>query len=265
MKPVFHVFHLAFALTVGVLTLWGHAATAQTLTVLHTFTNSPDGDRPAGGLLLSSNLLYATTQLGGAAGVGTVFRCNADGSDLTNLFSFTPLSGRTNGTGAYPGALLAQSGNMLFGVSFYGGVFGVGMIFRINIDGTGFTNLYSFSALVGLDTNSDGAYPTAALLVSSNTLYGTASQGGAWGLGTLFRINTDGTGFTNFYTFTSSESSSANSPSGNLILSGGKLYGTAAGGGFSEEGTLFQINTNAQAMPICITSEVSSMVHPRAT
>ena len=52
------------------------------------------------------------------------------------------------------------------------------------------------------DTNSDGAYPHAGLILSGNTLYGTAYGGGSSGNGTVFAVNTDGTGFTNLYSFT---------------------------------------------------------------
>ena len=50
--------------------------------------------------------------------------------------------------------------------------------------------------------NSDGANPRAGLILSGNTLYGTASNGGTSGNGTVFAVNTDGTGFTNLHSFT---------------------------------------------------------------
>ena len=51
------------------------------------------------------------------------------------------------------------------------------------------------------NTNSDGANPYAGLILSGNTLYGTASDGGSSGNGTVFAVNTDGTGFTNLHSF----------------------------------------------------------------
>src|SRR6266702_2625816 len=71
-----------------------------------------------------------------------------------------------------------------------------------------FTTLHSFTASSanssGFSTNSDGAGPFAGLAAnaSGNTLYGTAHQGGSGGVGAVFAINTDGTGFTNLHTFT---------------------------------------------------------------
>src|SRR5213593_2868323 len=66
-----------------------------------------------------------------------------------------------------------------------------------------FTTLHSFTALTGPDfsTNSDGARPRAGLISSGDTLYGTARNGGSSGWGTVFAVNTDGTGFTNLHSF----------------------------------------------------------------
>ena len=59
---------------------------AQTLTLLHSFTNSPDGNWPLVGLIVSGNTLYGTTTKG-AGGLGMVFRVNTDGTCFTNLHS----------------------------------------------------------------------------------------------------------------------------------------------------------------------------------
>ena len=77
-----------------------------------------------------------------------------------------------------------------------GGSSGNGTVFAVNTDGTGFTTLHSFTG------GSDGADPNAGLILSGNTLYGTASHGGSSGNGTVFAVNTDGTGFTNLHSFT---------------------------------------------------------------
>lgn len=53
-----------------------------------------------------------------------------------------------------------------------------------------------------LTTNSDGASPYAALILSGTTLYGTAPYGGEAGHGTVFKINVDDSGFIVLHTFT---------------------------------------------------------------
>src|SRR5260221_14692225 len=89
--------------------------------------------------------------------------------------------------------------------------------------------------------NSDGAYPNAGLILSGNTLYGTASQGGSYGWGTVFAVNTDGTGFTNLHRFTGGSDGAY--PYAGLTNSGNALYGTASAGG-AGYGTGFNVNTD---------------------
>src|ERR1035437_9285297 len=183
--------------------------TAQTLTNLYSFTssdpntgNNSDGSAPVAGLILSGTTLYGTAQYGGPNDNGTVFELNTDGTGFTILHSFTadpyPYIFGTNSDGANPQAGLILSGNTLYGTAGSGGSSGQGTVFKVNTNGMGFTNLYSFTLRSGSfpRTNSDGASPTAGLILSGNTLYGTAEQGGSPGYGTVFAVNTDGSGFT---------------------------------------------------------------------
>ena len=50
-----------------------------------------------------------------------------------------------------------------------------------------FTVLHSF-------TGGDGTFPYAGLILSGNTMYGTTAVGGGSDGGTVFAVNTDGTG-----------------------------------------------------------------------
>ena len=100
------------------------------------------------------------------------------------FYRATPCMGRRAGGGSY-------NGN--------------GTVFAINTDGTGFTNLYTVlrhgSPAIILPTATE-AIPHAGLILSGNTLYGTAYDGGTYGNGTVFAVNTNGTGFTNLHSFT---------------------------------------------------------------
>ena len=157
------------------------------------------------------------------------------------------------GYSPYGGVVL--SGSTLYGTTQFGGGPNSGTVFAVKIDGTGYTNLYSFTQLrntlpsgLGDNTNSDGAYPVASLIVSGSMLYGTTSEGGTGGNGTVFALNTDGSGFTVLHQFTPEPgvtNSDGASPQSGLLLAGGTLYGTAEfGGGFSDNGTVFTVNTN---------------------
>jgi len=209
------------------------------------YTNS-DGAQPQGALILSGNTLYGTTYIGGSSGNGTIFSVHTDGTGFTNLYTFSATSGPsgTNSDGANPSAGLLLSGNALYGTAEDGGSLGYGTVFKINTDGTDFATLHSFTNGDYADLN-DGAYPASSLVISGNTLYGTTAQyrgSNLDALGTVFAVNTDGTGFTTLHNFESGNQSDGFSPQANLILSGITLYGTAAGGGNAGYGTIFSLS-----------------------
>jgi uncharacterized repeat protein (TIGR03803 family) len=219
-------------------------AMAQTFKTLHAFKNS-DGATPYSELVLSGNTLYGTASAGGNSGNyggnGMLFAVNTDGSGFTNEYVFTaypPGYYYTNTDGSVPYAGLILSSNTLYGAAYDGGAFGAGTVFAVNTNGSGFTNLYSFTG------GSDGGGPDAALVLSSNILYGTTAYGGGANYGTVFAININGSGFTNLFTFTNAIS--GDDPAGVLVLSGRTLYGTTSGGkgGY---GTVFAINTDGSS------------------
>jgi len=137
-----------------------------------------DGANPMGGLVLSNNILYGTAAAGGSWGAGTVFAVNTDGTGFSVLHSFTGGS-----DGNRPDGELILSGNTLYGTGYSGASSGLGTVFAVNTDGTGFTNLYDFTG------GSDGANPVGGLIISSNTLHGTARYGGTSGNGTVFSLS----------------------------------------------------------------------------
>lgn len=197
------------------------------------YTNS-DGANPNASLILSGITLYGTTPNGGIAGWGTLFAINTNSTGFTNLYSFTGGS-----DGANPFGLILV-GNKLYGAAGSGGSSGKGTLFAINTNGTDFTTLYSFTG------GSDGAYPNAVLILSGYTLYGTTAGGGSSGNGTVFAVNTDGTGFTNLYSFTATSgfnrmNGDGANPEG-VILFANTLYGTAYYGGGVGAGTLFRLS-----------------------
>jgi uncharacterized repeat protein (TIGR03803 family) len=189
---------------------------------------NPDGADPRAVLVLSGSTFYGSTRYGGTGGFGSLFKMNSDGTGFTNIFSFD------NANPGTPTAALVVSGSTLYGTTVQTGSGGFGSVFSLNTNGGGFTNIYSFNG-------TDGEYPTAGLTLSGNILYGTTQNGGA-GQGNLFQVNTNGGGFTNIYSFTGG-SDGAN-PGSVLVLSGTTLYGTAFHGGSVGQGTAFKINTD---------------------
>jgi uncharacterized repeat protein (TIGR03803 family) len=211
--------------------------------ILKSFTNSPDGANPVAGLVLSGGTLYGTTYSGGANGYGTVFSINTNGTGFAILQNFA------GSDGANPaGGLILHSG-ILYGTTANGGNSGNGTIFSLFTNGTGYTVLKDFT------NNPDGANPQAGLLLSSNMLYGTTFYGGTNGYGTVFSLQTNGTGFAVLKNFTGDNSDAAN-PHGDLILSGSALYGTTFGHTmpflpfFTPYGTVFRVNMDGTGFSI---------------
>jgi len=237
-------------------------AMGQTFTALYDFTapngaftsTNADGLTPYGGLTSSGSTLYGTTASGGAHAGGTLYALNTNGAGFTTLHDFT---GSNEGFGQ--GSKLILSGERLYGTASFGGTNGEGTVYAINTNGTGFTVLHSFSR-TRFNTNSDGTGPQG-LVLSGNTLYGTAQIGGSSGNGTVFALNTDGTGFTNLYSFTGDNDGSRPNP---VIVSGNTLYGTAYGGGVNGAGTVFALNINGTGLAVLHSFATSDGANPGA-
>jgi uncharacterized repeat protein (TIGR03803 family) len=219
-------------------------------TTLHSFDAIPDGLAPQCSLVLYSNALYGTSLDDGTnamegAGGGTVFAVNTDGTSFRALYAFGEITSPppiySNSDGANPYGSLALSANTLYGTTTDGGTNSWGTVFGVNTDGKDFRLLHTFGpAILSNETwsNLDGAIPAAGLVVSGNTLYGTTSEGGTNRVGTVFAVNTDGTGFTVLHTFNGLD---GGTPESALLLAGNTLYGTTVGGGTDDAGTIFVI------------------------
>jgi uncharacterized repeat protein (TIGR03803 family) len=157
---------------------------AGKLTLLHSFSGTPDGENPLAGLLRDgAGNLYGTTKYGGTGGgYGTVFKLSAKGK-LILLYSFT---GTPDGENPYARLIRDASGN-LYGTTFYGGTSGYGTVFKLDTAGK-LTILHSFNSAP------DGANPLGGLILDkAGNLYGTTSDGGDLscgfsGCGTVFKI-----------------------------------------------------------------------------
>ena len=220
----------------GAGTLFALNADGSGFTVLKSFNGGADGANPFSELTPSGDTLFGTVSAGGTNFRGAVFSIKTNGAAFKVLHTFTTTSGtsETNSDGAGPRGGLALSGQTLFGVAQTGGNFGAGTLFSVATNGTGFTTLHHFPALAGAsETNSQGGKPVTTLVVAGNTLYGVAVVGGASGYGTVFSLNTNGSGFTTLRQFNGTD---GNYPRA-LILAGNTLYGTTSD-------SVFAMNTN---------------------
>ena len=200
-----------------------------THTVLHSFTDGPEGGYPFAGLIADSQgNLYGTTTWSGVSGYGVVFKLAPDGA-YTVLHTFT---GGTDGRDPTT-SLIADSQGNLYGTTGYGGASDAGVVFKLAPDGA-YTVLHTFTG------GTNGGYPFASLIADSQgNLYGTTGYGGASGAGVVFKLAPDGA-YTVLHTFTGG--TEGGYPSASLIAdSQGNLYGTTGGGGEWSYGVVFKL------------------------
>jgi uncharacterized repeat protein (TIGR03803 family) len=216
-------------------------ASAQKLTVLHTF-NSTDGAFPDGGLIQGSDgNLYGTASGGGAHGFGTVFKITPSGR-FTTIYSF---AGGV-GDGAYPlYSVIRDSAGNIYGTTQNGGPADNlgGVVFKITSSGHE-SILHMFTG------GADGGNPDGDLIRDSGgNLYGVTVAGGDTtcadeiffvGCGVVFRLDPAGNE-TVLHTFEGGLDGA--NPWGGLVMdSAGNLYGTTEFGGRYAAGQIFKIN-----------------------
>jgi len=202
-------------------------------TVLHAFGGRGDGVAPVGVVMDSKGSLYGTTSNGGdfscdgkyTSGCGTIFKLDAAGR-YSILHKF---QGGVDGAG--PGAVIVDAAGNLYGAA-EGGTDSLGMVFKLTPSG-GFSILHSFAGGPG-----DGCLPFSSLLLdAAGNLYGTTDQCGAFGYGTVFKLDATGNE-TTLYSFTGGSDGSF--PYAGVVQdAAGNLYGTTGfGGDFDHDCTL---------------------------
>jgi uncharacterized repeat protein (TIGR03803 family) len=155
--------------------------------VIHSFDGT-DGDGPYAKPHQSADgFFYGTAYTGGEGFVGTVFRMDADGKRFKVLHEFNGDDGK------YISSSLVEPippDGYLYGTACAGGVENGGTVFRVAAAGNDFEVLHDFLKAT------DGWFLCSTLAPGlDGRLYGTASQGGAHGFGTIFGLNTDGSNF----------------------------------------------------------------------
>src|SRR2546428_273182 len=156
-----------------------------------------DGYDPNAGLVGGSDgVFYGTTSAGGAENaLGTVFKLNPDGSGYSVLHSFIS---RAAVEGTFPGGRLMEGGEgSLYGTTASGGSYNQGTVFKLNKDGSLYGILHSFTT-----DGIDGYNPRGGVVEGSDgVLYGATGQGGSNNLGTVFKLNKDGSHYNALHSF----------------------------------------------------------------
>jgi uncharacterized repeat protein (TIGR03803 family) len=226
------------------------------ITILHSFgdgsalnpdgTTATDGVSPTAALVLGKDgNFYGTTSAGGTNTTGTAFIMTPAGV-VTILHHFG--DGTVTSDGLNPNASLIQgngSDTNFYGTTPSGGANNnLGTAFSMTPTGT-VTILHNFGGSA-VDTSgnsaSDGSFPAAGLTWGSDgNFYGTTTDGGSGGTGTVFLMTTQGA-VTILHSFIIG--TDGTSPIGGLVQgSNGKFFGTTPLGGSHNAGVSFEVTT----------------------
>jgi uncharacterized repeat protein (TIGR03803 family) len=192
-------------------------------------------------------MLYGDTVWGGTHDAGTVYRIKTDGSSYEVLHHFDGPNGWY-----YKAALMQGSDGMLYGTTFAGGTQGqAGVVFKLNTNGSGFSVIHGFPTVANQPVN-----PSSLIQGPDGALYGTTQYGGitnpasTYGMGTVFKLNTDGSGYTVLYQFSGEDG--RNPKSSLLAGADGALYGATQFGGFFDQGTVFRLSPSPSGTGVFI-------------
>jgi uncharacterized repeat protein (TIGR03803 family) len=199
-----------------------------------SFKALPSAHFPSGGLVSIDGILYGETNYGGLHDFGALYQLNLATNKISLLYSFTD-----GADGARPVGPMAVNDTTIYGATTTGGggykqgcPDGCGTVFSFDTSNGTFVLLHTFVV-------SDGAFPLGGVTVDNGTLYGTTSAGGSPTAlaGTVFEINLSTGAFTSLYNFAGA--GDGGEPRGAVLISGGKIYGTASSGGSHDSGTVF--------------------------
>ena len=185
------------------------------------------------GLVAAGRYLYGTSNANYEVNGGTIFRYGLVNGEVTTLYSFPwQINGFYDGQ---PNKLLLGSDGRLYGTTLEGGAYGWGQVFAINLDGSNFTLLHSFSG-------TDGAFPLSELIQVGGLLYGTTWEGNAYSEGEVFSVALDGSSFAVRHAFGPPVGGAGSQPAGAVLLgSDGNIYGTTQYGGAENGGVAFRM------------------------
>lgn len=241
-----------FGGTSGVGVIFSMDTTGGSYTILKHFTGPPGPDRSLCHFQVSGNVLYGTTNYGGAfqssGNGGTVFKYDlgaAPGSEFTNLHDL--VSSVSEGNWIWSSVKLI--GTELFWITNIGGTSNQGTLSKINTDGTGYTKLLDFNKAL------NGSVPFGALTLVGSVFYGVTNSSGANAAGCIFKYDPASGVYTNLLDFTGNTGAAPGSTSLTTLTpsaDGTILYGTTRFGGTNGKGVIFQVNADGTGYTVLL-------------
>jgi uncharacterized repeat protein (TIGR03803 family) len=210
-----------------------------TETVLYSL--GPDGNYGAyyGNVAFDqSGNLYGATAFGGRYSGGTVYQVSPSGGSWMGTVIYTFF-------GAYDPAhdVIVDNAGNLYGTTIYGGQFGKGQVFKLQPNGSGWTE----QVIASLGAPGTGGYTTCGLIRdSAGNLYGALTGDGA--NASVFKLSPSAGDWQLSVLYTWNLSNHALGPNGNLVLdTNGNLYGTTYSLGTFGYGNIFKLTPNGNS------------------
>jgi hypothetical protein len=209
--------------------------------VIYSFPGGAGGQLPEAGLTIDrQGSIYGTTMYGGSSqgycgstgGCGTVFKLTRQGSAYSESIAhaFTGADGNL----PYGVVTVNDRTGAIFGTTFWGGVKGIGVVYKLAPHGSA----YAESVLYSFKGKADGFLPEGTLLLKPDgTLYGTAASGGGGcrgiGCGSVFELTPSHPGYSFRVVYDFLKPINGAEPQQTNLLSdpGGALYGATRSGG----------------------------------
>ena len=218
-------------------------------TTLTEFTGS-EGVYPYGLLAEGAGgFFYGINNQGGANGAGTIYKVSPAGVQTT-LVDFN------GGNGSNPvGGLIKGTDGNFYGTTQTGGTSNNGTVFKVTPAGV-LTTLVSFTGNAGA---TPGSNPYSGLMQAADgNFYGTTTQGGANGVGVVYKVTPAGVA-TTLVEFSGADGAY---PYGVLVqATDGTFYGTVGGGGTFGAGTAFKM-TDAGVLTTLVNFNVNNGQNP---
>ena len=205
------------------------------LTRIHSFQAGKDGAQPQSFLIQDkSGNFYGTTYTGGGYGDGTIFRISGTSESILHAFG----SQLHDGAAPQAGLAIDSLGN-LYGTTTKGGTVGRGTVFMLVHNAN---NTWTEKILHNFGAGSDGFAPVGGVtLDASGNLYGTTSEGGAHGYGTVFELKKASSWAETILHSFQNLNDGATPFAGLVAGPSGSLLGAATDGGQRGGGTVFQL------------------------
>ncbi len=222
-----------------------------TETILYVFPASfsgPDGDGPAGGVVIDRDgRLYGNTVYGGAYGYGAVYELVPSSESYKErlIYSFDVYDGQQPSS-----TLVMDSNGTLYGTTSYGGnspacsPYGCGTVFSLT---RGAHGNWTENVLLSLSGTADGSATAGPVAFDrEGNLYAAAKYSGLHGRGSVFELTRTSSGTwqeTVLYSFDFHYRNPKDGmyPYAGVIFDRGLLFGTTAGGGIHDDGMVFEI------------------------